>query len=63
MRIRSSSQEPEDAFVAIPYRSYWFWIDDKDLGAKGFFLFLLFILSLAYNGMQEGAPVVTIPAR
>jgi hypothetical protein len=63
MRIRSSSQKPEDAFVAVPYRNHWFWIDDKDLGSKGLFSFLMFILNLVDTGVKEGAPVVTIPAR
>jgi hypothetical protein len=63
MRIRSSSQKPEDAFVAIPYRNYWFWIDDKDLGSKMLFSFLMFVMNLVDTGVKEGAPVVTIPAR
>ena len=63
MRIRSSSQKPEDVFVAIPYRNYWFWIDDKDLESKGLFSFLMFIMNLVDTGVKEGAPVVTIPAR
>lgn len=63
MRIWSSSQKPEDAFVAVPYRNHWFWIDDKDLGSKGLFSFLMFILNLVDTGVKEGAPVVTIPAR
>ena len=63
MRIRSSSQKPEDAFVAVPYRNHWFWIDDKNLGSKGLFSFLMFIFNLVDTGVKEGAPVVTIPAR
>jgi hypothetical protein len=63
MRIRSSSQKPEDAFVAVPYRNHWFWIDDKDLGSKGLFSFFMFIFNLVDTGVKEGAPVVTIPAR
>ena len=63
MRIRSSSKRPEDAFVAVPYRSHWFWIDDKDLGSKGLFSFFMFIFNLVDTGVREGAPVVTIPAR
>jgi len=63
MRIRSSSEKPEDAFVAVPYRNYWFWIDDKDLRSKGLFSFLMFIFNLVDTGVKEGAPVVTIPTR
>jgi len=63
MRVWSSSEKPEDAFVAVPYRNYWFWIDDKDLVSKGLFSFLTYIFNLVDTGIKEGAPVVTIPAR
>jgi hypothetical protein len=63
MQIRSSSERPADAFVAVPYRNHWFWIDDKDLRSKGLFTFLMFILNLVDTGVKEGAPVVTIPTR
>ena len=63
MRILNSSEEPKDAFVVVPYRNHWFWIDDKDLGSKGLFSFLMFVLNLVDTGVKEGAPVVTIPTR
>ena len=63
MRIRSSLEKPEDAFVTVPYQNYWFWIDGKDLVSKGLFSFLMFVFNLVDTGMKEGAPVVTIPAR
>ncbi len=63
IQIRSSSEKPEDAFVAVPYQNYWFWIDGKDLVSKGVFSFLMFVFNLVDTGVKEGAPVVTIPAR
>jgi len=63
MRIRSSPEKPEGAFVAVPYRNYWFWIDETDLRSKGLFSFLIFVFNLVDTGVKEGAPVVTIPAR
>ncbi len=63
IRIRSSSVRPVDAFVAIPYRDHWFWIDDKDVQSKGLFSFLEFVLNLVDTGIKEGMPVVTIPTR
>ncbi len=63
IRIRSSVERPADAFVAVPYRDHWFWIDDRDLASKGLFTFLTFIFSLTETGgAKEGAPVITIPA-
>ena len=62
IRIQSSSSKPGDAFVAVPYQSHWFWIDNRDLQSKGIFSFLMFLFSLTETGGKEGAPVVTISA-
>jgi len=60
--IRSGEEEPEDAFVAIPYRNHWFWIEDTDLNSKKLFTFLLFLFNLTETGDMINAPVMTIPA-
>jgi len=62
IRIQSSSSKPGNAFVAVPYESHWFWIDNRDLKSKGIFSFLMFLFSLTETGGKEGAPVVTISA-
>jgi hypothetical protein len=62
IRIHSSPQKPADAFAAVPYHGYWFWIDDRDLPSKRMFSFLMFIFTLVETGGKEGAPIVTIPA-
>ena len=62
IRIHSSSERPGDAFIAVPYRDHWFWIDDRDLRSKTLFSFMMFIFSLTETGGKEGAPVITVPA-
>ena len=62
MQIHSSHEKPADAFVAVPYRDYWFWIDDRDVPSKRMFSFLMFVFTLVETGGKEGAPVITIPA-
>jgi hypothetical protein len=63
IQIRSAPERPVDAFVAVPYRDHWFWIDDRDLPSKRMFSFLMFIFTLVEKtGGKEGAPIVTIPA-
>jgi hypothetical protein len=63
IRIHNSKEKPADAFVAVPYHGYWFWIDDRDLPSKRMFSFLMFIFTLVEKtGSKEGAPIVTIPA-
>ncbi|RKY06044.1 MAG: hypothetical protein DRP66_09585 [Planctomycetota bacterium] len=63
IRIRSSPQRPDDAFVAVKYREHWFWIDDCDIKSKKVFSFLMFLFTLAETGMPEQVPVLTIPTR
>jgi hypothetical protein len=60
--IKSSKEKPQDVFLAVSYRNYWFYIEDTDFRSKRIFSFLLFLLSLAEGGSQGVAPVLTLPA-
>ncbi|MEW6077896.1 MAG: hypothetical protein AB1724_08800 [Thermodesulfobacteriota bacterium] len=60
IRILSSSGKPGEAFISVPYRNHWFWIDDRDLRSKSLFTFLMFIFSLTETGGKEGAPIITV---
>ena len=62
VRIQSSTEEPDDAFITIKYRDHWFYIDDRDFLSKRMFSFLMFLFTLAETGGGENAPVITIPA-
>lgn len=62
VRIQSSQEKPRDAFVAVPFRNHWFWIDDRDVLSKNVFSFLMFIFTLTETRDKEGVPIVTIPA-
>ena len=62
IRIHSSRFLPGDAFLAVPYRNHWFWIDDRDMRSKSLFSFVMFIFSLTDTEGKEGAPIITIPA-
>lgn len=62
IRIQSSSGKPAEAFIAVPYHNFWFWIDDRDLPSKRMFSFLMFVFTLVETGGKEGVPIVTIPA-
>ena len=62
IQIQSNAEKPDDAFVAVQYRGYWFWINDRDFQSKRTFSFLMFLFSLAETGAPEEAPVLTIPA-
>ena len=62
IRVHNSREKPENGFVAVKYRDYWFYIDDRDLISKRTFTFLMILFSVTETGGKEGLPLVTIPA-
>jgi hypothetical protein len=60
-RVRCTKGKPKDAFVAVPYRDHWFWVDDRDLVSKRHFAFVMYLFTLADTGERGGQPVLTIP--
>lgn len=63
VHIRSGTEEPADAYAAVPYKGNWYWIDDTDIASKRTFTFLMILFSLAETGQTTAAPVVTVPSR
>ena len=63
VRIRSSKDKPAHAFAAVPYRDYWFWIDDGDLRTKRALMAINFFFTLAETGTGDRLPLITIPAQ
>jgi hypothetical protein len=61
VRIQSSSAKPADAFVWVPYRNSYFWVDDRDFMSKKIFSFLMFIFTLVETGDKGTVPIVTVP--
>lgn len=59
--VRYSTERPERAYAAVPYRDGWFWIDDADLRSKRAFGFVMFLFTLSDAGSKETLPVLTIP--
>ncbi len=58
--VHYSEDEPEDAYVAIRDRGYWFYIDDHDMITKQTFGLLQVLLSLTDAGGEARGPVVSI---
>jgi hypothetical protein len=63
VHIYSGRQRPDDVYAAVPYKGYWYWIDDKDIASKRTFTFLLILFSLAETGQPSSSPIVTVPSR
>jgi len=61
--ILSSKKKPANAYVAVPYRDYWFWIDDRDLKSKHTFAFMMLLFTLSDNAGTQNLPVLTIPTQ
>ena len=60
IRILTSRERPEGAFVAVEAHDYWFYIDQRDRDSKRTFSFLQLLLNLAETSSPGGAPLVTI---
>lgn len=61
LRIRSAARKPDDAFIAVPYRDQWFWLDDRDLFSKRMFSFLMFVFTLVETGEKATPPILSLP--
>ena len=62
VRVRSSAHKPDahEAFTAIQYRNYWFWIEDRDINSKRGLAFLMMLFTLASPGASLAPPELTI---
>lgn len=60
-RVRCCKDRPIGAFIAIPYRGYWFYIADGDLTSKSTFMLLSNVFSLQAGDMKTIAPTLTLP--
>lgn len=62
-RIRSGTTRPVEAYAAVRYRGYWFWVDDSDWRMKRAMTAVMFFFTLAETGGGERLPMITIPAQ
>lgn len=61
LHVRSGPIAPSRAYVRIPYRGNWYWIDDADLSTKRTFSLLSLLFSLMSAPDAAGRPVLTVP--
>jgi len=62
INVHASPEKPSGAFIAIRYRSAWFWIDDSDYTSKKRFSILMGLFTVTESGTGDFAPILTIPA-
>jgi len=62
IRVHNGTSKPDDAFVAVPYRDQWFWVDDRDIHSKSTLYFLMILFSFTERGVSgQAAPILTVP--
>ncbi|MBW1779968.1 MAG: hypothetical protein JRL30_04445 [Deltaproteobacteria bacterium] len=61
IRIRWSESRPEDAYISVHHRGFWFYIKDSDLDSKSTFLLLQMLGDLQAGTTPSTAPVLTLP--
>ncbi len=62
LNIHSSEDKPDNAFVAIEYHEYWFFIEHSDHISKQAFGLLTYLYMLQAPQAPGGLPLITIPA-
>jgi hypothetical protein len=53
--------DPKCAFVAVRYRDYWYYIDDRDQTSKSTFALVTQLNRLDFGRDAPGAPFLTLP--
>lgn len=56
-----SKRRPEEAYVAVRYEDYWYYIDHRDRDTKATFTLLLEVSRLELQSYESEAPLLTIP--
>lgn len=59
--IKSSSYYPKNAYLAVKYKNFWFYIEDNDINSKRTFSLLLSLYNLQAGGVKQMMPILTIP--
>jgi hypothetical protein len=60
--VHSSADRPGDAFVAVRYDGFWYWIDHDDYSSKRTLGFMQLMFSLAESSGGQQELVVTVQA-
>jgi hypothetical protein len=59
-KVFSGTSRPFNAFAAVRYEDYWFWIDDRDFESKRALSFMMVLLALSETGGGLGPPALTL---
>jgi hypothetical protein len=60
-RVEVAKHKPKTAYLAVPYRGYWFYIDDADSSSKITLNLFTELFRLQRISAAEGGPLLTLP--
>lgn len=62
LRVNTSTERPDSAFLSVPYRGHWFYIDDADTSSRETLALLSALYRLTIDTTAtENLPVLTLP--
>jgi hypothetical protein len=61
IKHKSGAERPGNAQVAVPYKGYWFYIDETDQDTKVTFTLLMELARLELPGRKGREPILTLP--
>jgi hypothetical protein len=61
MSIHSAESPPSDAFTAVEYGGYWYYIENTDADSKETLTMLGIVLALKAGGSPSTGPLLTLP--
>ena len=61
MRIRSSQETPDSAYVAVQFRDVWYYIDDTDIESRTTFSFVQLLFTLQAGDLPKSDVILTLP--
>jgi len=61
LTVHCSFMPPKNAYIAVKYRKYWYYIDDCDLTSKKTFVLLLQLYNLHAEERKTVGPILTLP--
>lgn len=61
LQVKHSKTFPKNAYLAVQYRNYWFYIDDRDLESKKTFVLLQQLYNLLSIEPRQPPPLLSIP--
>ena len=62
-KVKTSEDQPHNAYIATRYRDQWFYIADTDLESKSTFMLLRQLFDLQAGQTNPQVPALTIPVR